>query len=548
MKNNPELKYILSFKGILLTILSVIGAVAAYFLMSGTIAVYAGDGGYGWSVVKQFVPEYVSGSGQNSERGYRELSDEYRLLTANSTEWTDMENPLGEDGTGEKGGLYFISKEDLEISIYDCDCVELCGGGYELKDFDHIWINSEDSGFYVVINMSGKYIDLSGFYILCRDSSQRYASRVIINAYEAKTVVLNDTIFTGTLLAPDAVVLADNAFIYGEILSAGMIGTPKAQKLIRFGGYDSIMDTLAYAVIRNDSIRKAAIRDLVANDRYGRYKNYTEDSNILKGDLEAVRSLDLSGVVFDEDIEHDLVKFRLLEVLKLNNTNVKTLSLNGLDYLRELEMSDTPVESLNISEASSLMRLVLDNTALTSLDTGKNTELRILSVNGSKTGWPVSAPLPHLTYLDCTGSGAVSEKITGEMLPALTTLKIADNPGIKAVDGTTFPELTALDAKDCSLTEFYPGQDTKLTYIRLSGNPIRELDFSMINHIFSVECYSNQLVFITVTRWASVVGVYCPVSIWNGGRDQTDTEPAETLQPETGPVTAPETVIPIPGE
>ena len=135
-----------------------------------------------------------------------ELSQELLSLEPSAVEWNKKgENP-------EDQGLYFISKENVDHAVYNVDSENLCNEGYTFEDFEYIWINSESDDFNIVINISGSHIDLSDYYILVREEKGLYASRVIINCYEAQEVILNNTIVTGTILAPNADIKYENTY------------------------------------------------------------------------------------------------------------------------------------------------------------------------------------------------------------------------------------------------------------------------------------------------------------------------------------------------
>ncbi|MBP5730696.1 MAG: hypothetical protein J6X19_05780, partial [Clostridia bacterium] len=191
---NRELKYLFSVKGIILTVIAAIAAVTAVLFCLRVEKTYGAAQDYGNPVVLR-SRDHESDESASPIMSYKEMSYTYKELSATCTEWTDDELPEGSER-----GLYFISRDNLQYCIYDTDASALCGGKHTLTDFNYMWLNSEDDGFYVLINLAGKNIDLSGYYVLARDRGYVYASRVIINCYEAETVDLGGAILTGTLL------------------------------------------------------------------------------------------------------------------------------------------------------------------------------------------------------------------------------------------------------------------------------------------------------------------------------------------------------------
>lgn len=482
------------------------GAIAAVlFYVAG---MYQNISAAGGSVVSSVVVGETE-STQTGEMSYRELSEAYASLEATCQAWTELTQEQSQAGI--KGGLYFISRENLEFCIYHANSSAFCEEDYTLSNFDHIWMNSEHDNFYVVVNLSGKEIDFTDYYILARDDSTMYASRVLINCYEAEQVNLSDCVLTGTLLAPNAVVTCDDTYVYGQILARKVTGSRLADKEVAFTGYQSIMDGLRVVTFQNDGVRRAALEFLKANDTAGRYSEYTEDSQILKRDLQEVTQLVIEDCTL-VSLEQDLAKFQNLISLQLHNTNLTALSLVGQGELLDLEITDTPLETLDLTDVPLLKRLVLDRTSLTQLSLSAVPGLSVLSYSGTPLGWMDYAPLSKLRYLDCSDSGVTQGKITGETLPALVTLRIEKNKAVTEIDVSSFAELARLDCASCSLTRIALEDFTKLRYLRCSYNRITELDFSNFTQVYSVECYGTSLKSMTVTNWAEAVYADCEIT------------------------------------
>lgn len=465
---------------------------------------YPGD-----SLVQSIPIQDLSASSGLEEMSYGELSDAYTALDATCEVWTELTE--GMQAEGKKGGLYFISKDNLEFCIFQTDASGLVNGKYSLKDFDHMWLNSEHNFFYMVINLAGKEIDLSDYYILARDDTFLYASRVLINCYEAETVNLENSIFTGTLLAPQANVTCSDTYLYGQILAKDVTGTYKANKNVPFTGYQSIMDGLATVEFQNDGVRLGAIRYLKNHNADGQYDRYTDESRILKRDLQEITELVIQNCALS-GLEQDLAKFPKLTSLKIHHTDLANLSLFGQGDLVELEITDTPLTSLDLSGVPLLQRLVIEQTALEEISLSAVPNLSILSYRGTPLGWLDYSVLQKLQYLDCSDAGIELSNITGESLPELITLRIAQNEQITQIDLSTFPKLARLDCASCSLTEIDLEHFTHLQYLRCSNNKIETLDFSHFKQLFSVECYGASLQSMIVTNWAEAAYADCPIT------------------------------------
>ena len=500
---NRELKYLFSVKGIILAIIAVALAVTGIVFCVNAVKAYDGVVSYGNSVV---LSGGSSSSGDNTSPviSYKELSYNYTTLGSTCIEWTDAADV--EEGKG--SGLYFISRDNLRFCIYDTDSDALCGGSYKLSDFKYMWLNSEDDGFYVVVNLAGENVDLSGYYILARESGYMYASRVLINCYEAKTVDLGGAVLTGTLLAPYAEVKYDNTYVFGQVLSDSTSGECVTYREIRFSGYYTVMNSQDDAVFSNDVVRQEAVKYLMEHNENGFYDSYTASSRVKNSDLGAVRALDLSGAIIKGDLNADLAKLSNLESLKINDSDVTLLNLADHPALTDLEVNNTPLASLDISGCTSLMRLSLENTQLRSLDLSKNGQLRVLILAGSPVGKFPKEDLPYLEYLDVSRTELDEDEVSGDNCPALKTLIASENPGLRGLKLPSFMALESIDISDTSVSNLIVPENTALTYLRLSNTLIQMLDLRNIKHLYSCECYSEKLTLLVVNRYADKLYTY----------------------------------------
>ncbi len=417
-------------------------------------------------------PGSTAGPGENSvQMNYLQISAEYAGLTPNSEAWTNLNTNPEEDG------LYCISQKNERFCVYLVDSADVCGEGYVLQDFSYMWINSEDDHFYAVVNLSGRVVDLSGFYILVRDESGVYASRVVINCYEAEEVILKDTILTGTLLAPRATVIYDNTSVYGQVISASASGKLFYHRDIKFTGYETFVDSLDSVEFLNDGVRTAALRYLIEHNPGGAYAKYDYGSPLKTADLEKVAALKLDGQEL-VNLEADLEHFPNLLELSVKNTN-----------LTELNLSVVP-------------------------------NLTALSYGGTQMPLPDVTKTPRLTYLDCSGTGLT--ELDGTLLPMLTTLVISDNP-LTSFSLQDYPALIALDCSDCALTVLSFAGCENLKYFKGSGNLFTEIDFTAAEALRQIEVYGSGLERIDVTG-LTVERLYCDqtVQIVNGPAEETE--------------------------
>ena len=284
-----------------------------------------------------------------------ELSQELLSLDPSAVEWNKKgENP-------EDQGLYFISKENVDHAVYNVDSENLCNEGYTFEDFEYIWINSESDDFNIVINISGSHIDLSDYYILVREEKGLYASRVIINCYEAQEVILNNTIVTGTILAPNADIKYENTYIYGQVRGKTYEGTIGFSRDIAFTGYNEVMSLMYGVEFEHEAVKKRVIELLKDQDTEGRYKNYDLSSTVLQKDIERILVLDLSDLGL-RDFGSDLEQFDHIISLDISENGVSSFDLSTFPNLQAFYMNNTSIREIDVSPCPALKILDISNT------------------------------------------------------------------------------------------------------------------------------------------------------------------------------------------
>ena len=242
-----------------------------------------------------------------------------------------------------------------------------------------------------------------------------------------------------------------------------------------------------------------------------RFADYGEESRLRARDLKEIQALVIESCRLEAP-EAELARFKNLESLTLRQVELESFSLLGQANLKDLTIEDTPITALDLSDALSLQRLVLERTALTELDFSAHRALKVLSYGGTKLGWLDFTDLPVLQYLDCSDSGITETEITGETLPNLITLRVADNPEVTSVALATFPNLAQLDCASCSIETITLADFPHLYYLRCSYNKITELDFSELRQVYAVECFGETLQKLVVTNWAEYAYADCEIT------------------------------------
>ena len=428
---------------------------------------------------------------------YAQMSQRFSQFEANSQPWTLLGTDQDESAlNGGKGGIYCISMENVRYTVYNIDTQNICDG-YTLEDFNHMWINSEDNEFYVVVNIGGKKVDLTDYYILVRDESGIYASRAIINCYEATEVILDNAVVSCTLLAPNAQVHCDNTFIFGQLLSPSITGDIAFNKDIKFTGEDVMSQFMDILNFENDEVRLAAITYLKNHDKNNKYSNHDANSDLWETDIEGVTELKINAYGEElENLEKDLMLFPGLKRLVITNAVIDSLDLSAFGEMIDLEVSYSTISELTLSGLTNVRRLILDyDDNLKTIDISQMSLLEILSYNDTPLGWLDFSTCPNLVYLDCAAVEMSKDinKITGEFLQNLETLIIRYNKNIESIDFASFPNLKTVDCSNCSITKFNMKGCDKLEYFRGSYNQTTKVDFSMCSSLRYVEVYYKSL-------------------------------------------------------
>ncbi len=489
-----------------------------------------------------------------------EMSRQLAALKPNSAEWTQA----GADGKSE--GIYCISRENLRYLVYQIDSENVCEPGRTLQEYNHIWVNSEDDNFYAVINLSGKIVDLSDFYILVRDDTRNYAGRLIINCYEATEVRLGNAILTGTLLAPKANVILDHTDVFGQILSASAQGTKLDVRKVVFTGYDKVLTEANYADIKNDAVRIAAV-EFLKQKKPELYSYFTTASlvpqmeceeitelRMVRGELndpEALAadlsqfpnlvSLNMDGTSVEK---LDLSEFVLLQKFSANSTKLTSVVLTGLTSLYSFQADDTPLKELDLTGLSGLLEVSVNQTSLTELDLTQCPNLVNLGYAGTKISVADFRILPQLVYLNCSGTGV--KDLNGEELPRLRYLIARNNKGIR-LNPDSFPVLQQLDISNCSLTSLDLTGCQSLSYLKCSSNNLSRLDVSGLTALRSLEIYDKSLKRLDITGTSQWLTLYCyngvlvvkgnTEYVFGGEEEEPDPTPTETpnVTPENTP-------------
>ena len=87
-----------------------------------------------------------------------QLSEELADLSSTHAEWTKIKEDPSQKG------FFCIAEDKSTECVYNIDQNNICSAGYNLKDFDYVWVDSFSGSFYTIINISGRVVDFSNYY------------------------------------------------------------------------------------------------------------------------------------------------------------------------------------------------------------------------------------------------------------------------------------------------------------------------------------------------------------------------------------------------
>lgn len=423
------------------------------------------------------------------------ISAAYASLESNYKVWNSKEKDLQE-------GIFCITTDAVSDIVFEIDSNNVAEEGKTFADYTYLWIDSGSDDFYAIVNISGKNIDLSDYYILTRDETGVYGSRALLNFYEAETVDVSDAIVIGNILAPNAVVNCENTTLYGQINSKELNGKFKKQKDLPFTGYKNISEDFETVKFENDAVRMAAIEYLINHDSENKYADYTASSQFKQKDLEAVKKITIyAGGASLKSVEKDLAYFPDLKEVEIYKADMQQFSTEKLPNIKALSITESNIKSLDISHATELLKLVLDgNSELKKLDFSANNKLQILSYSGTPLGWMDYSALPELYYLDCSNSKIQPNiSISGTNLKKLKMLNISKNSNVVTIYLNTFPVLEQINCSSCAVKQLsFDGCNT-LQYFKCSNGLISDYNFKGATNLKKIEIFGSNVRKIDIT-------------------------------------------------
>ncbi|PCZ50052.1 LapB repeat-containing protein [Listeria monocytogenes] len=211
------------------------------------------------------------------------------------------------------------------------------------------------------------------------------------------------------------------------------------------------------------------------------YNDYFPDDNLAKAVAEKMNSEVNATVTVEElakitkldarsqDIEDSTgIEFLTgLEVLNLEDNQLKSIDVSKNLNLKELTCSNNPLANLDVSKNLALEELTCENNELTQLDVSQNTALEYLY-----------CPRNQLTKLDVSKNSAL--RYLACDVNQLTNLDVSKNPALTNL-GCTKNQLTDLDVR----------KNVNLLILFCNNNQLTNL--AVGETIAKVRCNNNQL-------------------------------------------------------
>lgn len=477
-----------------------------------------------------------------------QLSEELADLSSTHAEWTKIKEDPSQKG------FFCIAEDKSTECVYNIDQNNICSAGYNLKDFDYVWVDSFSGSFYTIINISGRVVDFSNYYFLVRDSSANLASRLIINCYEAEEVVLKNTILTGTLIAPAAHVTYKDTVVNGQVYAVSSSGVRSSYRDIAFSGYYKMMSALKKAKLDNECVRQYSVDYLKSKFPlvYG-----DVPSNYVPGEKDLARIPEL--IIHDanvEDLTEDLKYFTKLKGFYCSNSTIGKVDFSGMKYLNEILFSESTVTNLNFGDIKELLKVTLESCKIDKVDLAGCPELVSLNYRGTPIKNLVLPENSKIIYLNCKSSEftGFSEKQIAS-LSELLYLDAEDNPKLESMDLSVLPKLKKVNLTNCGIRELSFENCAELYFAKCSKNLFETIDLSTAPALIYFEAYSVYLQEVDVTglfkRGFADLYIYDAVTITDNDPPQPpknpeNTKPGATERPDdTGGTGVPdETLVP----
>ncbi|MBS7253750.1 T9SS type A sorting domain-containing protein [Flavobacterium branchiicola] len=191
----------------------------------------------------------------------------------------------------------------------------------------------------------------------------------------------------------------------------------------------------------------------------------------------------------------------------LDNSNIKTLILDGLSNLNYLQCNDNKnLTQLSINGAINLKTLWCANNKVESLNLSGLINLEAATCNNNQLITLDASNLLKLKTLDCAGNLLTSLKVNGST--SLTSISCHYNKLLQ-LDLSGLTNLGYLLCHSNQLMNLNVNGSTNLIELYCDGNAISSLNLNGLQKLEYVNCSSNQLQYLNVNGLPKLKGFRC---------------------------------------
>lgn len=193
------------------------------------------------------------------------------------------------------------------------------------------------------------------------------------------------------------------------------------------------------------------------------------------------------NVAFNQLTQFDAV-MPALEILKINNNALNSLTLNGLGFLNDLDCSQNNLGALDLQPVALLESLRTDFNPLGSVNLEFTPELSFLSLQSCSLSALNLSSTPALLFLK------LSDNSFTPNLTALVNLKtlIVRNMGLQNLDLSSNTNLLSVDLSQNSFSNFVFPLSPSLNSVTISSCPnLSSLNLNYLKALTFLECNNN---------------------------------------------------------
>ncbi|EAW7254054.1 lmo0331 family class 1 internalin [Listeria monocytogenes] len=250
------------------------------------------------------------------------------------------------------------------------------------------------------------------------------------------------------------------------------------------------------------------------------YNDYFPDDNLAKAVAEKMNSEVNATVTVEElakitkldarsqDIEDSTgIEFLTgLEVLNLEDNQLKSIDVSKNLNLKELTCSNNPLANLDVRKNLALEELTCENNELTQLDVSQNTALEYLYCPRNQLTKLDVSKNSALRYLACDVNQLTNLDVSKN--PALTNLGCTKNQ-LTDLDVSQNPNLGTLVCSDNQLTNLDVSQNQALENLACDNNELKNIDIDQALSLKELSCENNQLTNLDTTQNLALEILYC---------------------------------------